>query len=70
MGVYYPGDGSTAYTGQDKNNKVRELREEAQQHDQNSDAYQRISYKGHMVSEALEANRKRKEADRIERYGK
>ena len=70
MAIYYPGDGTTAYTGKDKDNKVRELREEADMHDRASDTYQRIGYKGHMASEGNEANRKRKEADRIERYGK
>jgi len=70
MGIHYPGDGTTEYTGQDKADRVRELRDEARQHEKNSDTYQRIGYKGHMVSEGLDANRKNKEADRIERYGK
>jgi hypothetical protein len=67
MGVYYPGDGTTQYYGEDAVERVRELREEARQHEEASDTYQRIGYKGHMVSEGLDARRKRAEADRIER---
>ena len=71
MGVWYPGDRSTAYYGDDKAERVRELRNEAREHDRASDTYQRISgYSGNMASEGLEANRLRKEANRIERYGK
>lgn len=69
MGIYHPGNGRTGYYGNDKTKKVEQLREEAHQHDKNSDTYSQIGYKGHSVSEGREANRKRKEADRIERYG-
>lgn len=71
MAIYYPGDGSTAYTGEDKKERVEELRREAEQHDNNSDTYQRIGgYSGAMAGEAFDARQKRREADRIERYGK
>lgn len=67
MGVYYPGNGTVKYTGQDRLNRIAELKQEAQQHKKASDIYRGMKdYQGHMVTEGQDAIRKAEEAARME----
>lgn len=66
MGVYYPGDGTTRYSGQDRVNRISELRAEAACLRESGRLNRRIGYSGTSAHNFHVAVQLQKEADHLE----